>query len=146
MPTTWRQDGFRFRNDDGNELVATWIDALNANISKNITYGSVNVRVRIAASEQGSTAAALTGRLYVSKNGGAYAQVSEISTNGLKAINSANLTDDEATTQQISSVTWVAGKADDINGQCSATGSIARYSGTEHEYMIQLDCTHLING
>jgi hypothetical protein len=147
MATTWRQDTFRFRNDDGSETTATWIDAAGTNITKNVDAGNISIRVRVAASEQGVTAGTLTGCLYVQKNGtGGYIQASPTSTTGVKVLPSDNVTDDAATTQQISAVAWIAGKMDDLTGQCNATASIARYSGTEHEYSIQLNAANLVNG
>ena len=90
MATTWRQDDFRFRNDNGDQATATWIDTAHVNITRNIASGNISFRLRIAASEQGTTAAALTGRLYFQKNGaGGYIQITA-ATAGIRAKDSTN--------------------------------------------------------
>lgn len=148
MATTWVQSHFRFRNDDGNETGATWNAALDTNITPTVPATNTKIRVRINVKQTGTTSATLTGRLYVAKNGGSYAQASSSSTNGLKVVDSSNITDNEATTQQISSggSGFVAGKMDDVNGQCTATGSMAQNRDTEHEFMLQLDFANLADG
>jgi hypothetical protein len=137
MATTWRQDSFRFRYDNGSETTAGWIAANNTNISVDVPKAGYKFRIRIASSEYGTTAATLTGRLRYSYKGGAYTQIPTVATSAcVYALDSANLTDDAATTQQLSTGTFVAGKVDDVTAQCTATGSIAQNSVTDHEFML----------
>jgi hypothetical protein len=137
MAVEFNQTDFRFRNDDGSHTAATWKAAANTNISVNVAGGNVQLRVRLAAREDGTTSATFAANLFMSKNGGAYAQVGSASAN-VKAVDSANLTDNSTTTQQISSATYVSGRVDDVDGTTTATASIAQNSGTEFEFMIEL--------
>jgi hypothetical protein len=147
MAVAWKQTTFRFRNDDGSESTATWRQNANVNDAITVNSGNATFRIRIAAQETGTTAGALTGRLYIQKNGtGGYVQASASATTGCRVIASANLTDDGATTSQLGLTPFVAGKVDDVDGQCGATASIARYSYSEHEYMLQLEWAHLADG
>lgn len=146
MATTRVQTDFRFRNDDGSQSAASWIAAAHVNITPLVTSANKKLRLRIVVRQTGTTAATHTQRLYVSKNGGAYAQITNGGTSGVKIVDSANLTDDAATTQQLSAGTFVAGKQDDVNGQTGATGSMAQNRDTEHEYMLQLDFANLTGG
>jgi hypothetical protein len=145
VPVSFTQTDFRFRNDDGTEATATWKANANTNISVDVSAGNVNVRVRIAAQEVGTTAATFAASLFMSKNGGAYAAVTDVTTDVL-AVDSANLTDNNATTQQITAFTFVAGRVDDVNGAMTATGSIVQNSGTEFEWMLRLAAANLSNG
>lgn len=145
MATTWRQDKFAFRNDDGSETTATYTSGC-ANYTVPI-YGDRNIRVRIAVSEQGTTAAALTPWLRIQMNGaGGYYSASACSGSGIYPIASANFADGDATTKQINPVTFVAGSLDEIDGKCGATASIARYSGTEAEYNLRISASTVTDG
>lgn len=145
MAVEFDQTHFRFRNDDGSESAATWKAAANTNINGDVTSGNLDLRLRLAAQEVGTTAATFTASLMVSKNGGAYAAVTDVSSN-VRAVASANLTDNAATTQQVSSYTFVAGRVDDVDGTMTSTASIVQNSGTEFEWMIRLLSADLANG
>jgi hypothetical protein len=145
MAVAFTQTAFRFRNDDGSESTATWKAATNTNINADLTSGNLDLRVRIAAQEVGTTAATFAASLFMSRNGGAYAAVTDVTT-AVLAVASANLTDNATTTQQISVFTFVAGRVDDVNGAMTATPSIVQNSGTEFEWMIRLTSANLNNG
>jgi hypothetical protein len=147
MAVTWRQDKFLFINDDGSGSAASWITtACNVNATVSL-YGDRNIRVRIAASEQGSTAGALTPWLYIQKNGaGGYYSASACSGSGIYPYATSWFVDGDATAQQISTITFVAGTMDEVDGKCGATASIARYSGTEHEYNLHISGSLIANG
>ncbi len=145
MATTWRQDVFAFRNDDGSQSTATWTSGC-ANLALGI-YGDRNIRIRIEVSEQGTTAATLTPWLWIQRNGaGGYYSASACTGSGIYPALSSNFADGDATTQQISSVTYVAGTMDEVDGKCGATASIARYSGTEHEYNLKISASTITDG
>jgi hypothetical protein len=148
MATTWRQEGSRFRLDDGNETGASWLtSASNANATISI-YGNKNYRVRIGAFEWGTTGAALTPYLYISKNAsGSYARIPTVAGPGLHVVDSTNFSDDAATTKQLfSGSAFIAGKMDDVSGSATATATINQYYFTEHEYNFQLDYANIANG
>lgn len=145
MAVSFTQTDFRLRNDDGSETTATWKAAANTNISVDMNAGDVNVRIRLCAQEVGTTAATFASNLFASYNGGAYAQVGS-ATSQVKSVDSANLTDNAATTQQVTAFTFVAGRVDDVDGTMTSTASIAQNSGTEFEFMVQLIRADLANG
>lgn len=147
MATSWRQDKFLFKNDDGTLTTATWLtSACNVNATVSIA-GNINYRVRNEVSEQGTTAASLTPYLYVSKNDGAYDRLTQLtSASGIYIYDSPFVTDGSPTAQQISSIGYVAGEFDDVSGSCAATASISRYSGTEHEFCFRLVFANLNSG
>lgn len=138
MPTVWAQQHFRLRNDDGSQTAATWIAATDTNATINVTAGDVKLRLRLSVAQTGSTAAALTATLYFAINGSATYNAMTASTADVHAASSTFVTDDAATTQQISSGTFVAGKIDTATGACTATASMATNAVTEHEWCVLL--------
>ena len=145
MAVSFTQTAFRLRNDDGTEVTATWKAAANTNINVDMLGGNVPLRIRLCAQETGTTAATFAANLFMSKNGGAYAQVTAATANA-KVIDSANFVDNANTTQQVSAFTFVAGRMDDVDGTTGATASIVQNSGTEFEFMVQLVAADLANG
>jgi len=145
MATTWQQTHYRFRNNDGSESTATWKAAADTAITLDCAAGRQVLRLRINATETGTTAGALTARLYGTLNGGAYGRISATSAY-VQAYPSAKVTDDGATTQQISSGTFVAGKMDDVDCSCSATASLSQNNVTEHEYVLVILSEQLAHG
>ena len=146
MATTWVQVHGRFRNDDGSESAATWKAAVDTNIStSDLLSGDFLFRLRINVRQTGTTGATFSGRLYYSLNGGAYAQINASGT-PVVALDSANLTDDAATTQQISAGTFIAGKVDDVNAQTGSTASMAQNRDTEMEFNLKAVASALADG
>jgi hypothetical protein len=145
MATSWRQDKFAFRNDDGSETTATYTSGC-ANYTIPI-YGDRNIRIRLAVTEQGTTSATLTPWLWIQKNGaGGYYSASACSGSGIYPYASSNFSDGDATTVQINPVTFVAGTMDEVDGKCAATGTIVRYSGTEAEYNLHISASTIADG
>ncbi len=146
MAVSFTQTDFRFRNDDGSEAAATWKANANTNISVDLTAGNVQLRLRIAVQETGTTAATFTATLGYDKNSaGAWTSV-QVASQNVKAVDSANFVDNANTTQQITVFTFVAGRVDDVDGSAGPTGSIAQNSGTEFEFMLELVASDLRNG
>ena len=135
MPVAWTQANFRVRNDDGGEATASWLAALNTNVS---LKAGRTFRLRFDCSETGTTSATLTGQLRCSKNGAAFQSVTATSTIAF-AVSGLNSMNGVATTQIISSGTFVAGNIDAADGLCAVTGTIAQNSHTELEFCVQLD-------
>lgn len=103
------QSAYRFRNDDGNEVTATWIDALNTPITflADINNTEAVFRLRIGITETAGGAINNTAYpLEYSLNGGAWTVV------GLSGAThftlGANVVDGTPTTQQITSGTYSA--------------------------------------
>jgi hypothetical protein len=147
MATTWTQVTGRFRADDGNETAANWLWAEGASGTVTVGYAGYKARIRIQAQEAGTTASTLTARLYIAQNGSAYAQIGTATTAICSVVDSTYITDDEATSKQCGGTNlFVAGHMDDVNGQCTATGTIVRYSRSEHEYMFQVNWARVVQG
>jgi hypothetical protein len=127
------QSHFRFRNDNGNETTATWLAAVDTNIS--MTMQEV-FRARFAYIGTGSS---WNFDLYYSYNGGAYTAVTNSSI--IQVVPSAQGAgfDGTATTQQISSGTFNAG-AVSASSSSYATGSIfvGNTNLTEIEFCLQI--------
>lgn len=125
------QTSFRGRNDDGNETAATWKAAINTNWNQLVT---TNFRVRFLITHEGGLATPAF-QLEYNKNGGGWNSVTTSSAN-IIALGSANLTNGEATTQQMGAGTFVA-------GECSEDGLTAGIAltlavETEVEYVVQV--------
>jgi hypothetical protein len=126
------QSQFRFRNDDGSETTATWIDALNTNVS--LTAGST-YRLRITLQETAGGSANAGFHLYVSYNGGAYTFFNNTAI-GFGV--STNVTDEQATTQQLSGTgTFTAGLIDSGGNGTSSIG-VDPNGNTEVEYVLHV--------
>lgn len=142
MAVAFTQVSARGRNDDGTQVTATWKAATGTNWTQRM---DVPLRVRFDCSETGTTAATLAGQLQCNLNGGAFQAVNASSTI-VKAVAGANSIDGVATTQQISSGTFVAGSCDAADGLCATTASIAQNSHTELEYCIQFVSANMSAG
>lgn len=126
------QDGWRLRNDDGNQTAATWIAALNtsATITPDVVF-----RIRIRVRETAGAAAAFSGPLEYNRNGGGWNNVTTSSA-VMRHATSAHVTDNTATTDQLGGTgTFVAGVIDD-NG--SYSGPSLNNQRTEIEFVVRL--------
>ena len=142
MAVAWTQVSARFRNDDGSEAAATWKAALNVNLKAG---PSLQLRLRICVKCSGTTSGSFTPQLRYSKNAAAYTSVTASSAD-VRAVDSPNLTDDAATTKQISvNANWSAGKVDDVSGAMTSTAVTTGYD-TEMEWSIKLEDSALANG
>ena len=142
MAVAWTQVSARFRNDNGSEAAATWKAALNVNLKAG---PSLQLRLRICVKCSGTTSGSFTPQLRYSKNAAAYTSVTASSAD-VRAVDSPNLTDDAATTKQISvNANWSAGKVDDVSGAMTSTAVTTGYD-TEMEWSIKLEDSALANG
>jgi hypothetical protein len=129
------QVGFRARNDDGNESGASWKAAENTGWVQ--VAGEV-FRFRLVVQEvNGANATGTDFQLSVNRNSGGWFLVTP-STSIVRAVGSSNVTDGEATTNQLASGTgdFTSGEVSE-NGQ---TGGItvqgSRY--TEVEFVVEI--------
>lgn len=110
MPFTPSQDRFRFY-EDGTEAGSTAIAAQDTNITRNPS-SAPQLLLRVGIQETSGFNGELTDdwSLKVSKNGGAYVDVTTTSSN-VKAFNSGSLTEAAATTERLTGGTgsWNAG-------------------------------------
>jgi len=135
----WTQTAFRYRDDDGSETTATWRQNLNTNDTLTIdtTY---RMRFSIQASHTGSGSADCVAGFQYNVDGAGWTTITTSSSN-VKAVASADtswtITDDDATTEQLTQdQTFVAGKMDET-GACTAV-SMTETQESEFELVFQL--------
>lgn len=87
------QAHFRIRNDAGTvDSTPTWLAAEDVNADP----GIANFRLRIGIANWDAATASQAWQLYSSKNGGVYAPVTIISTNGIKSVDAGTSADETA--------------------------------------------------
>lgn len=134
---SYAQVSYRFRNDDGSETSATWIDAADTAVSISL---DTNFRLRIKVNGTGLVGwANLTWNLYYSLNGGAYTAVTGSSP--VKFSASSNITDGQDATEQLESIYSFL---TDNNGIKETTGGVINSSDSvpksfETEWCLTLD-------
>lgn len=136
---TFTQASFRFRNDNGSQTTATWSEALNTNSIKK-PYTIFRLRFLIqqttSAANQNLTRAY---KLKYSLNGGAYTDVgAQSSATLIRYANSSNITDNETTTQQLGTGSFVAGNVDENGSSASVTYTNAALSESEMEFVLEI--------
>lgn len=141
------QDSYRWRDDDGSETAATWLELVNVSHDFDVQAGNVQARLRFLLQEDaGGSLSDFTGTLEFQINGGGYNAIGAATT-GCITFDSANLTDAEDTTQQIGAGTFIstnAGVSED-----GVVDGVADFSGndeTEYEYTIEFVSADLSNG
>ena len=136
VSAAFTQNGFRARNDDGTQTTATWIAATNTDWSQDV---DTTFRLRFEILETAGGSANLGGVVEYQVNGGGYATVT--ASTPVKLTSSGTVTDATATTQQISSGTFVAGEFDSngVVGNISFNGN----DRTEMEYCLTLDSAQI---
>jgi hypothetical protein len=139
-----RQDRFRLRADDGDEDGATWLQASGTYAAVDETGGDAPFRVRFALRETSGFGTSFTGQLFARKNGGAWARVDATSAN-VQASASTHVADGEATTQQISTESFVPGVLDEANGEAGPV-TMAAHQVTELEFSVKLVAADLATG
>lgn len=130
------QSIFRGRNDDGSETTATWKAAANTNWTQTVDE---NFRVRFEILETaGGGENNVPFQLQYNPNGIGWSNVTDTST-VVRSSLSANFADDDTTTQQLGTATFITPNAgmDEVNG---LTGTIT-FSGNdavEVEFSVQI--------
>lgn len=140
--TTLTESKIRGRNDDGSETTATWIAAENTAWTQRagVTF---RVRFEVTSSAAGS-GVIYNCQLQCQHNGGSWVNVTP-SSSVVRAVNSANITDTEATTEQL------AGSLAFLASEVSEDGITAQISqglnqNLEVEFVIQIVGADVANG
>ncbi len=140
----WTQIAFQYRDDDGTEVTATDRQAVNVDDTLNL---DTNYRMRVGvqgAHTNGPVSFDLTVAFQYNVDGAGWNNITTTSSN-VRAVGSANFTDDDATTEQLAqSQTFVAGHMDD-DGDCPAV-SISDTGESEFEICFQLRSADLSGG
>jgi len=137
---SFTQQSFRFRNDDGSQTTATWSQAANTNDQRR---PFVIFRCRFLIQQTVSSANTGLGRAFklrYSLNSGTYTDVgAQDSATIIRYANSPNITDDEATTQQLGTGSFVAGDVDENGDTGTITFTSGALSETEIEFVLELN-------
>ena len=150
-PASFTQNGFRGRNDDGNETTATWKATQNTNWTQKV---DTNFRVRFQMQEGAACAGAnKVWRLQYNLAAAGWVDCSASSI-VVRASASANFTDGAATTDQLTGGTGTfqggsgtTGGMDE--GDCNAGGStmdVAASGHSEAEYCVQIRSADVTDG
>jgi hypothetical protein len=127
---------FRARNDDDDEVNATWIDAANTDWSQNVD-ANFRIRYELGANQAANTLPGLEHRL----NGGSWVRT-DGSTSVLKSVNSTFLTDNEDCTQQLGVVGGFIVDNNGVDENNGVTGGCLFTNGfgsvAEFEFCLQI--------
>ena len=133
----FRQAGFRLRNDDGDEITATWGALLNVDWSQD---SDETFRVRFLVEKADGTSPFGTNvALFYSLNGGTYIQT-YVDGQPLRAVRpflSDHVVEDEATTQQLGSGDFYGGSVNETDCS-SAVFSAVNGKEYEFEFVVQI--------
>ena len=154
-PPVLNQVHYRWRNDDGSEIAATWRRAEDTAANKSYSSGNIRLRVEISNKTGGSSASASTYQLQyaLESTSGAIGSCSSVSsgwaavpTSGSTDFNMSSstfVTDATATTAQLTADTtnFVAGQVKTTGNQTSGITLAAATDYTEIEYSIQPTAT-----
>jgi hypothetical protein len=140
---TFTQSHFRLRNDNGSESSATWIAAVDTN---GILTCNLNFRVRFVVHNSGGNGA-IVPYLYYSLNSGGYSAVSASSTS-IKSIGSLYVSDNTATTNQLSDSTFTyaaGGQVECGDGQLASI-PVTSSAYIELEFCLSIPAANVANG
>ena len=127
----WVQHSFRGRNDDGSETTATWKAATNTNWTQAV---DVIFRVRFVSQNTAAVFGAHNPTLYYNHNSAGWNQVSSGSV--VRFRDSTNVTNDEATTEQLAGPqSFVAGAV--VEDAIAPTVNLTAQD-TEFEYVLDI--------
>ncbi|MCR4307921.1 MAG: hypothetical protein NUV80_05135 [Candidatus Berkelbacteria bacterium] len=136
-----QQSHFRGRYDDGSQTTATWKVAANTNWSQVL---DVTFRIRFVVQNDGSVPDSFLTKLQYNLNAAGWVDITTSST-VIIAVNSANITDTEATTQQVGAASFVAGEETEDGVTASVTLN-GLGDQTEHELVCQILSTGAVVG
>ena len=133
------QQSFRARNDDGSESAATWIAAVNTNWTQAV---DANFRIRFLVQEtNGGSSNNASPQLQYNLNSGGWNNVTASST-VVRSSASTQFADDDNTTQQVGSGTFITPNSgmDEDNGLAGENSDIdfAGNDEVEVEYCVQI--------
>lgn len=141
------QDSYRWRDDDGTETAATWLELVNVSHDFDVQGGNVQARLRFLLQEDGGGSLNnITGTLEFQINGGGYNAIGAATT-GCIYFDSGNLTDGNDTTQQLGAGTFITANAG--IGEDGVVEGVADFAGndeTEYEYTVEFVAADLGDG
>jgi hypothetical protein len=135
------QIGYRFRNDDGNQTTATWRQPAN---TTDYLLTDTTFRLRFEIEDQSvSGPRTVSGQLEVSTDNLTWSNVTT-SSSVVKAVSTANVTDNTATTDQLagSAKTFQAGS---FSGDGLASSIVLGGTQTEIEYALRINSASVVD-
>jgi hypothetical protein len=144
------QRAFRFRNDDGDETDATWMEPLNTDVTIDAATSDADFRIRFQISNDSGpqTAGTSDWKPQFSQNGGAWTDVGarEATDVAVRAQSSTNLVNNEPTTEQLAGTqVYTAGLVKDDFTDI-ANRPLASIRDTEHEFVMELYSANITDG
>lgn len=141
VSAAFTQSAFRFRNDDGSQTSATWIAALNDNVERKPFF---IFRLRLLIQQTVSTANANLAKAFKirqSLNGESYVDVGAqgSTSTAVRMADSPNVVDNDATTQQIGSGSFITGSVEENNSTSTITFTTGALSETELEFVMEIN-------
>ncbi|WP_055445366.1 LamG-like jellyroll fold domain-containing protein [Lacinutrix himadriensis] len=129
----YQQNGYRWRNDNGNQTTATWKAATNTPSIVNFVDEQLRLRIEVKETYDGYGSFS-TNPLFYRKNGGSWVAVSNNTSTDFYFVNSTYVEDGFSTTQQISSGGYSLGK---FKSNSSSSSIYLTYlNRTEIEYSL----------
>ena len=116
-----RQGNYRWRNDDGNQTAATWKAATNSTTLVGTINQPLRLRMEVYNSSSSGSYSFNLSPLQYRKNGGSWISITSSTANDFYFINSAFVTNNTGTSQQISTGSFTGGffKSDNSNNNIS---------------------------
>lgn len=146
-PADMFQEAFRWRDDDGDEAGATFLQAQNVDHTIGTGDLDANIRLRFGMANTGGTAETDLWQLEAQINGsGGFSDVDDVSTNGARSSASAEVAETDPTTSQLTGLSgsFVAGGIDETDGSESFTVGAGEH--TEEEFVFQPRSAELSGG
>ena len=134
----YEQTQFRGRNDNGSQTTATWKAAANTNWTQN---ADEKFRVRLGIGNTNNTAGTCSWRLQARRYSGSWGDWFDVTSVSsiLKAVTSTNYSDNDDTTQQVTSGAFTADNDGmDSGGGLTGSKSVAKATSVEVEYCVQI--------
>ena len=137
---SYTQTRYRFRNDDGNEIAATWKAAENTNVTQ-VVNQVFRLRIQVAQTVTDANENLVKDfKVRYSLNSGAYTDVAAIgaTTSPVRYASSANANNGSSTTSQLTAAsgTFTAGRIDNTNSTGNLTFNVEQY--TDLEFILEL--------
>lgn len=138
-------DIYRWRNDDGSETGASWLEDANTTHDFDLSSGDVECRLRVDVSESGGANASNQGYiLRFSINSGGFVTLGA-ATAGVQYFDSSNLTNDNNTTEQLNGGGTFLGNSGQVEDGVSISQVIPANNDWEIEYTIKFIAADLSN-
>ncbi len=140
------QSRFRWRNDDGTLVTATWKAIINANWTPVIGDMDIPIRLRVEVSNTGGMNEVIGQYLVeLDVDGGGYNPITPTSTDGVQMVASGTVTDDVVVPELMDGSQGYQDGRFDSTGAATAE-TLAATTDSEHEYCFKMVTANLSGG